>query len=205
MKPPAREKRTGRGRAGRPDEASRTCLDNRSSPLSSPPAIAGSSRATGRPRSTIKTGEPLLRLSISELRLFFASVMLAFLMQLKLPVCTRQSSQMTRRSPRPKLHYANEFLSGGATNDCGEPSSCPIPQERNSPTGGGWRRVVNTYRFGGPPGDVAKGRRARLRGSPREGPESAPNPSFRKDQCQYSRLSPSGRDRMSPRFAFRKG
>src|SRR6266481_6202184 len=39
--------------------------------------ITGSSRATGRPRSTISTGEPLLSPSIKALRLFLASVMLA--------------------------------------------------------------------------------------------------------------------------------
>jgi hypothetical protein len=37
----------------------------------------GSRRATGLPRSMKSTGEPLLTLSISALRLFLASVMLA--------------------------------------------------------------------------------------------------------------------------------
>src|SRR5262245_32665456 len=41
-------------------------------------ALTGSRRATGRPRSTISTGVPLLTPSISALRLFLASVILAF-------------------------------------------------------------------------------------------------------------------------------
>jgi hypothetical protein len=39
--------------------------------------VTGSSRATGRPRSTMSTGEPASRPSISALRLFLASVMVA--------------------------------------------------------------------------------------------------------------------------------
>jgi hypothetical protein len=48
----------------------------------SPPAI-GSSRATGRPRSTIRIPAPPRRLSISALRRFLASVMLTIFMKLK--------------------------------------------------------------------------------------------------------------------------
>jgi len=57
---------------------SRTSRDNLPfCPLSSRP-VTGSSRATGRPRSTINTGEPPLRPSIKALKLFLVSVMLAF-------------------------------------------------------------------------------------------------------------------------------
>jgi len=57
---------------------SRTSRDNLPfcSPSSRP--VTGSSRATGRPRSTINTGEPPLRPSIKALKLFLVSVMLAF-------------------------------------------------------------------------------------------------------------------------------
>ena len=47
------------------------------------PEVMASSRATGRPRSTMSTGEPPLRPSIKALRLFLASVMLAFFIQLQ--------------------------------------------------------------------------------------------------------------------------
>ncbi len=71
------KRRRQRPRAGlaSPSRTSRSIL-----PASAPSSLssAGSSRATGRPRSAIKTGEPFLRPSISALRLFFASVMLAF-------------------------------------------------------------------------------------------------------------------------------
>ena len=43
--------------------------------------VTGSSRATGRPRSTISTGDPLFTLSMRALRLFLASVMLAFFIE----------------------------------------------------------------------------------------------------------------------------
>src|SRR5271163_4903722 len=51
-------------------------------PPSSPPAT-GSRRATGRPRSTIKTGSPPLRPSIRELKPFLAWVILALFITLK--------------------------------------------------------------------------------------------------------------------------
>jgi hypothetical protein len=47
--------------------------------------MIGSKRATGRPQSTIKTGEPPLRPSIKALKLFLASVMLTFFIELKWP------------------------------------------------------------------------------------------------------------------------
>jgi hypothetical protein len=56
-----------RGRT-RPSRTSRRSLP--SSPAA-PPAVAGSRRATDRPRSMISTGEPLFRPSIKALRLFF--------------------------------------------------------------------------------------------------------------------------------------
>ena len=46
-------------------------------------APTGSRRATGRPRSTINTGEPPFTPSISALRLFLASVILAFFIELQ--------------------------------------------------------------------------------------------------------------------------
>src|SRR5215211_2622873 len=49
------------------------------------PDVTGSRRATGRPRSTISTDDPLAKPSISLLRLFLASVMLAFFIWLKWP------------------------------------------------------------------------------------------------------------------------
>ena len=60
-------------RAGRtiPSRMSRA---NRPSSSDRGPFVTGSRRATGRPRSTISTGDPPFRPSISELRLFFASV-----------------------------------------------------------------------------------------------------------------------------------
>jgi hypothetical protein len=61
-----------------PSLTSRDSLPSCSLSLS---AVTGSNRATGRPRSTIRTGEPPLRLSIKALKLFFASVMLAFLIK----------------------------------------------------------------------------------------------------------------------------
>src|ERR1700733_12930487 len=62
---------------------SRMSRDNRPlGPPSSPP-VTGSRRATGRPRSTIKTGSPPLRPSIKELKPFFVWVMLALFIELK--------------------------------------------------------------------------------------------------------------------------
>ena len=46
------------------------------------PVVTGSRRATGRPRSTIRTGDPPLRPSIRGLRLFFTWVTLAFFTKL---------------------------------------------------------------------------------------------------------------------------
>jgi hypothetical protein len=57
---------------------SRMSRDNRPPSSPSPSLVTGSRRATGRPRSTIRTGAPLLRPSMRALRRFLASVMLAF-------------------------------------------------------------------------------------------------------------------------------
>lgn len=64
-------------RAGR-TIPSRTSRPNRPSSSDRRPVVTGSRRATGRPRSTISTGDPPFRPSISALRLFLASVILAF-------------------------------------------------------------------------------------------------------------------------------
>src|SRR2546428_799916 len=64
-------RRAGRTMPSRTRRASRLSSSGR-------PLLTGSSRATGRPRSTISTGEPPFTLSINALRLFFASVILAF-------------------------------------------------------------------------------------------------------------------------------
>jgi hypothetical protein len=62
---------------------SRMSRDSRPSSSGACLLITGSSRATGRPRSTIRTGEPPLRLSMSALSRFLASMMLAFFIWLK--------------------------------------------------------------------------------------------------------------------------
>ena len=74
-----------RGMAARPGRTmpSRIRRDSRSSGSGPRPLVTGSRRATGRPRSTIRTGDPLLRPSISALSLFLASVILAFFIKLK--------------------------------------------------------------------------------------------------------------------------
>ena len=70
-----------RGRA----TPSRMSRDNLPSCPPSSPTATGSSRATGRPRSTINAGEPPLRPSIKALKLFWVSVMPAFFIELKWP------------------------------------------------------------------------------------------------------------------------
>ena len=73
----------GRVRRGR-STPSRMSRDNLPfCPPSSRP-VTRSSRATGRPRSTINTGEPALRPSIKALKLFLVSVMLAFFHRAKI-------------------------------------------------------------------------------------------------------------------------
>jgi uncharacterized protein YndB with AHSA1/START domain len=71
----------GSARRGR-TTPSRRSRDSLPSCSPSSPVVTGSSLATGRPRSTIRTGEPPLRPSIKALRLFLASVMLAFFIKL---------------------------------------------------------------------------------------------------------------------------
>src|SRR5262249_38045955 len=68
-----------RGRT-RPSRRSRASLAS-CSPAWAPVTV--SRRATGRPRSTVSTGEPPFRLSIKALRLFFASVMLTLFIGLE--------------------------------------------------------------------------------------------------------------------------
>ena len=60
---------------------SRMSRDSRPSWSPSPRLVTGSSRATGRPRSTIKAGEPLFRPSMRPLRRFFASVMVGLFLE----------------------------------------------------------------------------------------------------------------------------
>ena len=71
--------------AGAPEPSQAVPNEPRKPPLIGPfvALSAGSSLATGRPRSAINTGDPFLRPSISALRLFFASVMLAFFIRLE--------------------------------------------------------------------------------------------------------------------------
>jgi hypothetical protein len=78
---PERSLRSKEARAGRM-RPSRVNRDSR--PWASAGVITGSSRATGRPLSRISTGAPDLSPSIKALRLFLASVMLAFFMEAKL-------------------------------------------------------------------------------------------------------------------------
>jgi hypothetical protein len=59
--------------------------DNRPLGPPSSPLATGSRRATGRPRSTIKTVSPPFRLSIKELKPFFVWVILALFIELKQP------------------------------------------------------------------------------------------------------------------------
>ena len=69
----------GRARRGRTRPLVRSRDNFRYCPFSRSP-VAGSSRATGRTRSTMNTGEPSLRPSIKALKFFSASAIVAFFM-----------------------------------------------------------------------------------------------------------------------------
>jgi hypothetical protein len=71
------KQRIGYGCAAWPHHA-RISRDNRPLSSPSPSLVTSSRRATGRPRSTMRTGEPFLRPAIRALRWFLASVILAF-------------------------------------------------------------------------------------------------------------------------------
>ena len=92
-----------RGRAT-PSRSSRDSLPRPAHPARSP--VTGSSRATGRPRSTMSTGEPALEASISALRLFLASVMLAIFIGLEWAVTAGYSSLQHPKTGRRRHHLA---------------------------------------------------------------------------------------------------
>ena len=127
----ARSAWSGPARPGRTSPSRTSCASLRSSAPSSP-ISAGSSRETGRPGSATRTGQPLLRPSINALKLFFASVMLAFFIRLKSLDCSapsmRASAAATRRrvagsSSRPSKRPAGDSVSHPPHSGCAIPTS----------------------------------------------------------------------------------